>query len=337
VVSRKFFFSFTASVLLILLGLLSSCATKVPVRPLSFEEQSGELIGMLPQGARLYLYMDAKRAQPILRDLVDALFPDAGSGAKTFLEKTDACVLGLYNKADGGRTFCAAARGSYPTGRAGMALGMSSAWEKDKKGIMLPDGKAKLWRDNKSGGELALSRTEFLASDGPLALPAAGQKPQIPGEFYALGGQPMAAAAGWAPNAASPSSPLNALLSWLGLPVRFPAQKLLFAVMRTDDGFEADGGDTNAGALYSLTLKAEMADGKTGEQQAAALARLWETARRLAARMAPTDKSSAVSVFTRLLTATPCRQEGNYLVLETASMDGETLTLLLAGLLAAGA
>jgi hypothetical protein len=167
---------------------------------------------------------------------------------------------------------------------------------------------------------MRLDKRNAFLSDGALD---DFSPPALPANFLALAETSLAA--GWTPGA----EPVNNFFKYLGLPLNFPAERLLFTVTLDDDGF------SDVEERYIITLRTEMGAGETGERQARALARLYDTARALLLLSGAGNASgNAARIFATLLLANSAEVEGNSIVITSGSMDRETLTLMLASFMA---
>ena len=165
----------TAGVLLAAL-FFASCAT-VP-RLVETKED----FDLLDGGGRIYFVADVSVARPILDHAgFSGLF---GADAAELLDRTSRASVALYDSAPSGKTgeggdaasvsrrFHLAARGNYPASRAGIGLGLSTAWQKEKS-----RAGGTYWR---SGAGLALyltARTALVSDADPLFRAAAPERP----------------------------------------------------------------------------------------------------------------------------------------------------------------
>ncbi|MDR1505992.1 MAG: hypothetical protein LBI67_02715 [Treponema sp.] len=288
---------------------LSGC--KSSPKPEAFYSDRADSFAFMAPGADIYFNADVASARPIL----DRLFLGNMSGGEIseFLDMTDSVTAALYST--GPRRFLAAASGRYPSRRGGMFFSTNRDWSKTKSASGI-----NYWHSEKSSLSVYLGASRAYISDADPFAAAPGA--ERPAGLASL--REGAVLSGWMEN---PGGALDRIISALGIPLRIPAEKLVFGVYRQPAaGTEESAAENPDAALYRATLRLETASGS----QAAAIARIFATARLamafidLSAMEGGADFASLVGVF---LSRAP-EQDGRTLILNTGSMDGRDLALL---------
>jgi hypothetical protein len=299
----------------VFLAVLVSCATSPHLPRGAVNGNDEGLLSLLPQGARIYLWADARKGRPLL----DVLSFEGKNGrdAAKILDRTGTAAAAFYP--DGApRRFYLAAAGSYPRFRANVSFAFSGAWKKLKSST----GNS-YWYSSQDSLALALGTKVALASDkDPFeSAIAAHSSPEGFGDF--MGAMVLA---GWMPN---PSGPINTFLSSLEVPVQIPGEEFFFGVARVP------GADTpeEKGKPWELVFRIKT----PSDNQARALVTLFSLA-----RVFMTGQTSSVPAIppgsgfsalnplaaASLLFARLPEQDGAALILRSAPLDEETIALL---------
>ncbi|MDR3159979.1 MAG: hypothetical protein LBU28_00010 [Spirochaetaceae bacterium] len=253
----------------LVVALLASCATgprtsppqgaSNPAGDVNPQGAAGEFAALAP-GALAYIAVDVRRSRPILDRL--SLGGFSGRQAADLLDKTDSAAAAVYPPFSP-RTFLIAARGSYPAFRAALSFALSSAWKRTRS----PEG-GFYWRSSLQGLSVALDKRRAFVSDGdPFTLPPGAEAPEPYGAL-----RRGALLAGWSDYG---GTSLNQFLASLGLPLRFPADRIIFAVHEFPAGGEPWG--------YQAALRIET----PSVSHAKGLTALFSLARIFLARLPP--------------------------------------------------
>lgn len=250
---------------------------------------------LMAPGAALYLSAQAGQARPILDNLV--LGNVSGKDIGAFLDMTDTITAAVYGEGSP-RRFLAAAQGKYPSTRGGIFFSTSKDWSKMKSEEGIP-----YWHSDKSRLSVYLAANRAYISDtDPFVSAPGAESPE------ALSGIAEGAVlSGWM-NKPAPS--LNAITAALGIPLRVPAETLVFGVYREDKNYRA-----------VLRLETENA------AQAQALVRVFAMARLAAAFVDFSSMGETGSLAAVFLANDPVL-DGSALRLETGIMEGAELALL---------
>jgi hypothetical protein len=294
---------FTAAVFLLL---YASCA--------SAPRAADPLIGgaeylPLNEGALAYMVIDAKAARPIIEGLstqLSARFPVMAANekqSKQILDRTGSVAAAVYDTEKGGH-LQAAAWGRYPAGRAGISFAFSRNWKKKKSGAGYS-----YWYSERSRMSLALSASQVCVSMGMAGAEPpepAGAPPgtRMPADF--AGFRQGSALALWLPE---PQRFLDRFLQALALPLQIPAAEV-FAALRS-------------GAEDKTRYEALVRIRTPSPSQARALVSLFTMARIYIAA-GETDAPYLAAVFF----GNPPVQDGQYITIQTAEMDVESIALL---------
>ena len=227
-------------VLCFLLFLFASCHT-LPDIPDAVQGETDSI--PLEGGALAYVFVDVPAAKPILEVLSIAELNE--KQAKQMLDRTTTAVAALY-PAESGRRYQAAAWGAYPSFQAGIALGLSKYWKKQR---------------SKTGGEYWHSSADRLsiALNSKQAFIAAWENDE-PGDPVAKSGVKMPEGLGEFRRGAiiscwleDPGPRINRIFDKAGIPLQLPAQRIfinLFPAARI-----ADERSPAAGQQYEAVIR----------------------------------------------------------------------------------
>jgi hypothetical protein len=278
-------------VLLLVLTVVS-CASGPDLRKV-YAGREGEF-ALLAEGALAYFYIDVSAARPLLKEI--SLAGMSGAQAAEVLDRTDSAVIALYP--GGERRFLAAARGTYPSARAGMSFTFSPDWKR----IRSVTGN-RYWRSSKNKLSLVLGPDQALVSDGdPFTSPPGAE---TPGEFEEI--RRSALLAGWTDTAEA----VNRFIAAMAIPITIPADRILFGIYAA----------AQEEARYEARLRLQTA----AVSQARALASIFGMARLF---IAGAEFAGPEGVIAAALFANPPVQEGSDLIIRTGLLDAEGVALL---------
>jgi hypothetical protein len=293
--------------------IFAACASAP--KPEQFYADRADSFALMESGADIYFTADVPAARPILDKL--SLGNMGGGELSDFLDMTSSITAALYG--GGSRRFLAAAKGKYPSVRGGIFFSASRDWTKKKSLTQI-----EYWRSDKSNLSVYLNASSLFVSDADPFVPAPGaESPPALADIRA-----GAALSGWMNE---PGGALNAIISALGVPLRIPAERLIFGVYRADAAAHAPaqgGKPADDNAVYTAVLRLETAD----KNQAAALARIFSLAK---LAMALIDFSSLeqtqganLASMAKIFLANNPSLDGSALLLKTGTMKGGELALL---------
>ena len=287
--------------LCVLFVLFVSCAA-TPSPGKYYADRKDEFAYLAP-GGDLYINADLPEA----RSIINSISFESGTGSMTgeqmsdFLDMTDSMTLAVYS---GGSaySFLIAARGRYPSGRGGIFFSASKDWEKKKSvsGI-------EYWYSGKSQLSMSLDAKEMYVSNADPFVPAPGV--ESPASLAAL--KKGSCLSGWMEK---PEAALNSIISGLGLPIKIPAERIVFAVYQYAD---------NKDEPYQAALLLET----SSASQAAALVQIFTMGRAMIANAEFSSRPDLASLVKAFFTGT-IEQNGNALVLKTGTLDGRDIALL---------
>jgi hypothetical protein len=254
----------------------------------------------LDAGGIVYLYIDAVKARPIL-DAVE--LPGMGSMDKKqrdqVFDRTSSAVAAYYPET-GDRRFLVAAQGAYPSARANMSFGFSSAWKKRRS----QTGDA-YWYSVQNKLSVSLSPSRAFISDGdPFVQPSGTQSPEGLAPF-----RQEAVLAGWVDNGAAP---INRFLAGLNIPIEIPAGRVLFGVYQREQGYEA-----------RIRIETPSASQARGVAAIISMARLF-----MPPPASADDSLTDPLALAGVLFANPPKQEGVYLDVHTGPLNKKGISLL---------
>ncbi|MDR1956421.1 MAG: hypothetical protein LBQ30_06160 [Treponema sp.] len=264
---------------------LSSCATAPKTTP-------PDPFTRFPQGALVYLAVDAVKARPILEAI-----PKSQAIPSAVLDRT-ATIHAAFYPAGGERRFLAAARGRYPNFRAGISLAFNARWKKRRSATG-----GSYWYSAQEDLGISLGTDQVLVSDGDPYTAEGASFVQVPEGFAAFSHD--AALAGWITEGAMP---LNQLLSSLELPLRIPAGQVLFNLQQSG----------KSGNHYEAMIRLET----PSASQAKALVMLFSLARPFI--LATPDPS----LLARVLFMQPPVLDDRSVNLRTGALDAQEVALL---------
>ena len=294
---RKLFFIIST-----LAFFLSGCATIPRNFPIIQEEE----FDMLPSGGKLYLWADVDRARPIL----DAIsFQDMSLQAAAGILDQTRTAAAVFNSGGINQGFFMNLKGNFPTFRAGLSMAFSRAWRRQRS----ITGNS-YWHSPLLDIGVAMGSTLALVSMGDpfILIPLEGNQIQSPdgfNEFYRGG-----VIAGWINE---PDETINLFFNSLGIPLQIPADLLFFSVFPITQSEEEH---------WELVFHIRT----PSISQARAVFTLFTLAR-AAIIINPFESSierSGIQDFLPLLFANPIHREENILILRSAIMDTQELSLL---------
>jgi hypothetical protein len=314
------------SVLAFLAFSVTSCATSPRF---SFDFPEGDEFAVLDGGGMVYFSIDVKAARPIMDKVkfagitgaaaaeilnytgsaVGAVYPDASPGEppETAGRDSPGKAAGRAQGGDGSfqanppKRFLIFARGNFPSSKAGTFFNLSSQWKRVKS----PAGN-RYWHSQQEKLSVYLEPKLALVSNGgdPFSRNSSVQAPPVFSQYRS--GSCMA---GWLEDAAAP---MNNFLSQLAVPIRIPADKLIFAVY-------ADGPSSYHAVFRLETPSPSQAKGLSA---AIAMFRLF-TAGTASSGNLPASQKAVLALF-----ANSPEVDGKDLILQTGVLDAETIALL---------
>ncbi|MDR1374057.1 MAG: hypothetical protein LBJ24_03700 [Treponema sp.] len=270
-----------------------SCASGPKAQP-PYVASEDAFAPIAPGGLIYFSIDDVSRA----RSLLEKIFPAdlAPARNREALDRTESVAAALYPE-ESGRRFLAAARGRYPSSRAGFSFAFSRDWKKIRSGA------GSYWRSERHKLSMALTGDRAYISDGPPLIPAPGTK--SPEGLEEL--RRDAVLAGWVDDAAVP---INRFIQSLAMPLQVPAERLLFGVYTA--------GDKKYDVLLNIATPST--------SQARALVSLFSMVRLFLANSDIEPGGSAALAF--VFFANNPVQEGTNLIVRTGTMDEDGIALL---------
>jgi hypothetical protein len=262
-------------------------------------------------GADIYLTADVAAARPILDRL--SLGGLEGGEISRFLDMTNSLTAALYGS--GSRRFLAAANGKYPSARGGIFFSASKDWTKAKSASGI-----EYWHSGKSALSVYLGPSAAYVSDADPFVSAPGAESPAGLEDIGTG----AVLYGWMEK---PDASLDRIIAAVGLPIRIPADRLLFGVYPAETPESPPSGEKKSAendGSYRIALRLET----PGETQAAALVRIFTMARRAMAFVDFSAMESDVAILAGIFLSGVPEQNGSALTLETGLMSGRDIALL---------
>jgi hypothetical protein len=287
---------------------VAACAG-VPKTPEPLDDQKIPL----DEGAMAYVFISMPEARPILDHINIGGYSSAQ--VASILDKTRLAVAALYSQESGGG-IRAVAWGDYPSLRAGMALGMSRDWKRQRSAGA---GKS-YWYSPAHRVSLALGRNQVFAA---MAAPAADPFTQGPGIDAPEGFNAFREGACLALWMDEPAGHLDRFLSALRLPLRIPAEQLMAGLSALPDSASPAG--TAAQTRYEIKLRLKA----PSEANARTMMTLFSTARLFifqAGNRGGMDPETFELLS--LLFARPAEQEGASLTLRSPPLDEGGVALL---------
>jgi len=291
-------------VLCFLLFLFASCHT-LPDIPDAVQGETDSI--PLEGGALAYVFVDVPAAKPILEVLSIAELNE--KQAKQMLDRTTTAVAALY-PAESGRRYQAAAWGAYPSFQAGIALGLSKYWKKQR---------------SKTGGEYWHSSTDRLsiALNSKQAFIAAWENDE-PGDPVAKSGVKMPEGLGEFRRGAiiscwleDPGPWLDQILGKAGIPLQLPAERVFVSL------FPAAGQQ----GQYDAYIRMHFSD----PAQARGLVFIFTLARNLMGSFSQAGaESSPMATLAAMLFANPPSVNNSDLDIKTAVLTEKQIALLFA-------
>jgi hypothetical protein len=194
--------------------------------------------------------------------------------------------------------------GKFPVFAASLSLTFNRDWKRQKS----PDG-SKYWYSQSDGVALALgSNLALVSNNDPYAAFTSETPPPGFAEFrrgFAL--------AGWLPN---PSETVNSVINSMGVPIRIPAEDLFFGASPNEDLWEPVFKIRTPSASHAFSLLALFS-----------VARLF-IQRGLIGQGAESSSFMNPQEAAALLFANTPEQDGDFLILRTASLDANRIALL---------
>jgi hypothetical protein len=212
------------SFLFILIFTLISCRT-TPNIPSPVSDNTNVL--PLERGASIYVMADVIKARPILERLPIRELND--SMTRQLLERTNYAVVALFPQ-DSGRRFQLAAWGNYPASQADLVLSFNKSWEKMKS-----QAGGSYWYSSAGWLSLALSSGQaFIAAsfnDEPFDPFTTADGVEIPDGFAEFRRNADGASSPFSCWLENPNAAISGIMNTLGLPLRFPVQKLFINLL----------------------------------------------------------------------------------------------------------
>ncbi|MDR0322173.1 MAG: hypothetical protein LBI28_11770 [Treponema sp.] len=206
--------------------LITNCQT-LPSGAQAFLMESG--FAPLDSGASAYIFGNVREVRPIIELLPIEELNDRQ--IRQMLDKTD-YVAAAFFPAQSGRRFQLVTWGNYPS-NANMGFTLHSGWEKRRGQLS-----GSFWYSSAGRISVALNtRQAFVAaslvneSRDPVTPPPGMEIPEGFNEFRA--GAPLSC---WLEN---PAPAIYRILNEMGIPIRFPVQKLFFNIAPTGEKFES--------------------------------------------------------------------------------------------------
>jgi hypothetical protein len=282
--------------LFLIIILLMSCATN----PKTTSVRESEDFAVLAPGAMAYFFIDVPRSRPLLGLISLGRFSE--KDAVEFLDKTDSAVVAVYPP-ESGRSFLAAARGKYPSGRIGLSFAFSSAWKK------IPSAAgSSYWRSDRNGLSVSLNARRVLVSDGDFLVPSPGV--EVPVFFETL--RRDALLSGWTDDG---GASINRFLTLLEIPLQIPADRILFGVFDFSEG--------ENGKEYEAFLRIET----PSVSHAKGLLAIFSLTRIFMADLSPVDEEDPLTLAAALFAHVPT-QEDAALIIRTGSLNPQGIALL---------
>ena len=271
--------------------LFANCQT-LPNGAQAFLMESG--FAPLDSGATAYIFGNVREVRPIIELLPIPELKDRQ--IRQMLDKTD-YVAAAFFPAQSGRRFQLVTWGNYPS-NANMGFTLHSGWEKRNGQLS-----GSFWYSSANRISVALNtRQAFVAaslnneSRDPLTHPPGMEIPEGFNEFRR--GAPLSC---WLEN---PAPAIYRILNEMGVPIRFPVQKLFFNISPAGENFES-------------VIRLEFESATQARGVAAIL--------NLAGGFVAGDESIAAALFL----ANPPVQNGQNIDIKTAPLSAQEISLLL--------
>jgi len=212
------------SFLFILVFILISCQS-VPNIPSPDSDNTNVL--PLERGASIYVMADVTQARPILervpiRELSDSM-------TRQLLERTNYAVVAVFPQ-ESGRRFQLAAWGNYPASEADFILSFNKDWKKVRS-----QAGGSYWYSSANGLSMALSSRQAFAAaslnDEPFDPFTPADGVEIPEGFAEFRGNADGAISPFSCWLENPNLVISGIMNALGLPLRFPVQKLFINLL----------------------------------------------------------------------------------------------------------
>ena len=294
--------AFVRFISIVLVVLLVSCASSPKISSPADEN----VLAMLPEGARVYLWADTVRARPLLNVL--SFQGVSGKNAAQVLDNTKSAAVAFFSDGKGGdttsnRQFFIAAMGKYPQFSASLSFTFSKNWKKQKSSTG-----SSYWYSVSDKIALAMGTSLALVSNtDPLAAFTAASAPRGFADFnrgFAL--------AGWMNDSAES---INVFLASMGIPLQIPAEDFFF-------------GAKNEAELWDLFFKVRT----QSAEQARSLLRLFSMARLFVLRAdaggGVAGESMSPQQAASLLFANVPEVDAEYLILRMDSLGADKIALL---------
>jgi hypothetical protein len=272
--------------------------------------QAGEFAALAP-GGQVYFHADVKRVRPILSHVV--LKNINMKQTLGLLDKVDFLSGAVYPKEPpGSRTMLLHAwrrRGNIPGGG---FLAMSSQWKKTPSLSGAP-----YWHSAAYGLSVSIQKKEAFVSDGDPFID--GSPVEAPESLDKIRSGPHrtsglnAPVLGWLENA---GTPVNNFLSRMGIPVRIPTERILFAI------------DEAPGLMYEIALRVETRNANQAKALVSILALVLRQTEGLLENAPPGTDGELLKIFIPLL-ANPPAPDGSDVRIRSSPMTPEAIALLL--------
>jgi hypothetical protein len=273
------------------------------------KEIAKTLFESVPEGGSFYLFCRPQAAESLLTEALPQLFDN--SGTEKFLAKTDFAAAALYSGT--GRTFFAAAKGSYPVSGIDFAFAFDPGWKRARD-----SAGNKYWKQKNGPMSIAVTKTAAFVGDGDFGALDGGinlKKTFVRVPDYILdalefsGLTPVGDSfimAGWTEDI----GPLNNYLAGLNIPIKLPIKALVFSLFELGNGF--------SGCQFRMV---------TGNsRQAKAVTAMFALVRPIAEQVDVPKESGAL--FT-VLFGSELTQNGDTVLFTSRPLDDRTVSLLI--------
>ncbi|MDR1178144.1 MAG: hypothetical protein LBK64_04890 [Spirochaetaceae bacterium] len=284
---------------------LVSCASRPGTRAPELPAAT-TVFSVLPGGASLYIYADVERARPVL-ELME-FGGMSGASAAVILDRTSTAVAAFYGGEEG-RGYMLWGGGRYPSLRSSLSFTFSRAWRKQKS-----ETGNSYWRNRDEGLSVLIKSGYALVSDGDPFFTGPALEPAA--LWTRLEGGALLSGA-----AEKAGDRVNAFLNGLGLPLRFPAETLVFGLYPAEAalGSSAPGGEPLYRCLFYIETPSI--------SQARSVQSLLSLAKRIFDNEAETGDDPFMAVMSALF-ANPVRLDGTTISINTGAMSAGEVALL---------
>ena len=285
----------------------------------------------LDPGAVVYVFADVKNARSIL-ERVAAQEMDQKQ-TRQLLDRTDSVAAAIY-PTDSGRLFQMTAWGNFPSGSAGIALGMNKDWKK----IRSVQGHSYWYSRTNQMSVAVKTKQAYVAAysgDTPSDPVSAVPPLQLPPGFHDLKRGSIVFC--WFEN---PGVMINRIFQVMELPLQLPAEQMFISLFASGSNSENDGkrgserNDESAiesqgtNPQYQAIVRIET----PSESQARAIVTLISMARLFSSNISDAKSRPENDILPLLVSfffANAPVQEGRDIIIKTAQLSENEITLLL--------